>query len=171
MHICCQNALYYDGTVQNPPSLTLRINQLDWIGTYTSVASLELKIDGCNLCPITVIRHNLHKIAQNWRVQLAFLKNRRVHLHPLHPSKDASVFNMQNIFSQSCIQLVKSKSFIHICYTLPISVSKRWLWNKATTIIWRGVGGDGWQFVIGARSIFRSAQSGTSRDLQCYQII
>ena len=30
-----------------------------------SVASLELKIDGCNLCPITVIRHNLHKIAQN----------------------------------------------------------------------------------------------------------
>ena len=27
-----------------------------------AVASLELKIDGCNLCPITVIRHNLHKI-------------------------------------------------------------------------------------------------------------
>ena len=55
-----------------------------------AVASLELKIDGCNLCPITVIRHNLHKIAQNWRVQLAFLKNRRVHLHPSHPSKDAT---------------------------------------------------------------------------------
>ena len=58
----------------------------------TSVASLELKIDGCNLCPNTVIQHNLHKIAQNWRVQLAFLKNRRVHLHPSHPSKDATEY-------------------------------------------------------------------------------
>ena len=67
------------------------------MNTY-AVASLELKIDGCNLCPITVIRHNLHKIAQNWRVQLAFLKNRRVHLHPSHPSKEATVFYLWSSF-------------------------------------------------------------------------
>ena len=54
------------------------------------MASLELKIDGCNLCPITVIWHNLYKIAQNLRVQLAFLKNRRVQMHPSHPSKEAT---------------------------------------------------------------------------------
>ena len=72
------------------------------------VASLELKIDGCNLCPITVIRHNLHKIAQNWRVQLAFLKNRRVHLHPSHPSKEATAQTFQTLFScktYSCLDL------------------------------------------------------------------
>ena len=49
---------------------------------------------------ITVIRHNLHKISQNWRVQLAFLKNRRVHLHPSHLSKDAT----ENSYSNSLIQ-------------------------------------------------------------------
>ena len=73
-------------------------------GTYVaSVASLELKIDGCNLRPIAVIWHNLHKIAQNWRVQLAFLKNRRVHLHPSHPSKDATDIVVENMVQRTII--------------------------------------------------------------------